>query len=198
MEHGYDNIIKPHDITLHGNTDDYDIVLRPLCDEDLPLLYKWGADPEVVYWSDTGNVNDFDEEMTRDIYGSVSQNGLCFIAEVNSQPIGNFWIQKMNIPEVSALYPNLDVRRIEAEIGEKNYWGRGIGSVIMRMLIKHTFCSERADVLHCIAADYNLRSQRLLLKHGFVLCSEDTVEDSLRAKKEYHYRLTREEYIKGV
>lgn len=119
------SIIKTHDVTLYGSTGDYDIILRPLDDGHLLLLYKWGADPEVVYWSDTGNVIDFDEESTRNIFRSVSQNGLCFIAEVNGQPIGNFWIQKMNIPEVSALYPGLDVRRIEAEIGEKDYWGGG-------------------------------------------------------------------------
>jgi len=189
------SIIKTHDVTLYGSTGDYKIVLRPLCDDDLPLLYKWGADPEVVYWSDTGNVNEFDEESVRDIYGSVSRNGLCFIAEVNGRPIGNFWLQKMNIPKVSALYPGLDVRRIEAEIGEKDYWGRGIGTAIVRMLIEYAFCVENADVLHCFAADYNLRSQKTLLKHGFVLCGEDEVEDSLRAKKEYHYRLTREAFF---
>ena len=189
------SIIKTHDITLYGSTGDCDIILRPLNDDHLPLLYKWGADPEVVYWSDTGNVNDFDEESTRSIYGSVSQNALCFIAEANGVLIGNFWIQKMNIPEVSAQYPGLDVRRIEAEIGEKEYWGRGIGTAIVRMLIEYTFCGENADVLHCFSADYNLRSQKTLLKHGFVLCGEDDVEESLRSKKEYHYRLTREDFI---
>ena len=190
------SIITTHNITLYGRTGEYEIILRPLCDDHLPLLYKWGADPEVVYWSDTGNVNEFDEESTRSIIGSVSKNALCFLAEVNGQPIGNFWLQKMNIPEVSALYPGFDVRRIEAEIGEKDYWGRGIGTEIIRILIDYAFNSENVDVLHCFAADYNLRSQKTLLKHGFVLCGEDEVEDSLRAKKEYHYRLTRDEFKK--
>ena len=141
-------IIKSHEITLYGGNE-IGIVLRPLCDDDLPLLYKWGADPEVVYWSDTGNVNDFDEESVRSIYGNVSKNGLCFIAEAEGYPIGNFWLQKMNIPEVSALYPGLDVRRIEAEIGEKEYWGLGIGTAILHMLIDYAFNGERVDVLHC-------------------------------------------------
>jgi RimJ/RimL family protein N-acetyltransferase len=188
------SIIKTHDVTLYGGND-VDMVLRPLCDDDLPLLYKWGADPEVVYWSDTGNVYDFDEESTRSIFGSVSKNALCFIAEANGQPIGNFWLQKMNIPEVSALYPGLDVRRIEAEIGEKEYWGRGIGSAVLGMLIDYAFYGENIDVLHCFAADYNLRSQKTLLKHGFILCGEEDVEESLRAKKEYHYRFTRQDFI---
>ena len=37
------------------------LVLRPLTDEHLPLLYKWNADPEVVYWSDDGNDDSFDQ-----------------------------------------------------------------------------------------------------------------------------------------
>jgi hypothetical protein len=54
------SIIQSHDITLYGGND-IGIILRPLCDDHLPLLYKWNADPEVVYWSDTGNVEVFEE-----------------------------------------------------------------------------------------------------------------------------------------
>jgi len=50
------NIIKTHDVTLYGGND-IDVVLRPLSDEHLPLLYKWCADPEVLYWTE-GGTND--------------------------------------------------------------------------------------------------------------------------------------------
>jgi len=190
------SIIKTHNITLYGNAGEYDIVLRPLCDDHLQFLYKWGADPKVVYWSDSGNAEVFDEEDVRNIIRNVSQNALCFLAEVNGVNIGNFWLQNMNISEVSALYPGLDVRRIDAEIGEKEYWGKGIGTEIIRMLIEFAFYGEDADVLHNFAADYNLRSQKILQNFGFEPCGEDIVEDSLRAKKEYHYRMTRECYSK--
>ena len=190
------SIIKSHDITLYGSAGEYDIILRPLCDDHLPLLYIWGADPEVVYWSDSGNVDVFIDEEVRDIIGSVSQNALCFLVEVNGVNIGNFWLQNMNIPEVSALYPGLDVRRIDAEIGEKEYWGKGIGTEIIRMLIEYAFYGENVDVLYNFTADYNLRSQKILLNFGFEPCGEDAVEDSLRAKKEFHYRITRECYSK--
>ena len=188
-------IITTHDVTLYGGND-VDIVLRPLCDAHLPLLYKWNADPEVVYWTDTGNADAFTEEDVRGIYASVSQNAICFLAEVNGRPIGDFWLQKMNIPEVSAQYPGFDVRRIEATIGEKTLWGKGIGSAVLGMLIDFAFNGENADLLYCFAADYNIRSQKTLLKQGFQLCGEeDAGEESLRAKKEYHYRLTRREYM---
>jgi hypothetical protein len=63
------------------------------------------------------------------------------------------------------------------------------------MLIDFAFCGEYVDMLYCLSADYNIRSQKTLLKHGFRLCGEnDAGEESLRAKVEYHYRLTRQEY----
>jgi len=186
------SIIKTHDITLYGGND-IDIVLRPLCDEHLPLLYKWNADPEVVYWADTGNVESFSEEDVRDIYSTI--NGFCFLAEADGVPIGDFWLQRMNVPDVSEKYPGRDLRRIEAFIGEKEYWGRGLGSTIVGMLIDFAFNGEHADMLYCFAADYNVRSQKMFLKLGFQPCGEsDAGEDSLRAKVEYHYRLTRQEF----
>ena len=43
------SIIKSHDIILYGSTGNYDIIMRPLCDEHLPFLYKWNVDPDVLY-----------------------------------------------------------------------------------------------------------------------------------------------------
>ncbi|HPK15742.1 MAG: hypothetical protein BWY35_00117 [Firmicutes bacterium ADurb.Bin248] len=189
------SLITTHDVTLYGGNG-VDLVLRPLCDGHLPLLYKWNADPEVVYWTDTGNAQVFSEEDIRGIYASISQNALCFLAEVDGRPVGDFWIQRMNVPEVSAKYPGLDVRRIEATIGERSSWGQGIGTAILGMLIDFAFCGEHVDMLYCFAADYNIRSQKSLLKQGFVPAGEsDADAGSLRAKKEYHYRLTRREFI---
>ena len=181
------SIMKTHDITLYGGTGEYNIILRPLGDEHLPLLYKWNADPEVVFWSDTGNADTFSEDDVRGIYESVSQNAFCFIAEVNEVPIGDFWLQRMNLTEITDKYPGLDVRRIEATIGEKALWGKGIGTAVLGMLIDFAFNGENVDLLYCFAADYNVRSQKTLLKQGFVLCGEeDAGAESLRAQKVYH------------
>lgn len=118
------NIIKSHDITLYGGSD-ISIVLRPLSDEHLPLLYKWCADPEVLYWTVGGTADtnlSYNAATVHHIYGGISQNALCFLIEVNSIPSGECWLQKMNLPEVKAMYPEtLDVRRIDMTIGEKAY-----------------------------------------------------------------------------
>ena len=189
------SIINSHDISLYGGNS-MDIVLSPLHDNHLPLLYRWNSDPEVVYWSDTGNTNQFSEEEVRGMYAYISANALCFLITVDGTPVGDLWLQKMNLPEISAKYPHMDVRRIDATIGEKTLWGKGIGTAALRMLIDFAFYGEHADILYCIAADYNLRSQKTLLKNGFILTDEkELLENSLRAKKEYHYVLSRQEFI---
>ena len=87
------SIIKTHDITLYGGCKD-DIVLRPLSDEHLPYLYKWNADPEVLYWSEIGTENpklSYGRETVQQIYGGVSQsqNAFCFLIEANARRLAS-------------------------------------------------------------------------------------------------------------
>ena len=96
------SIIKTHDVTLYGGNEE-DIVLRPLRDEHLPLLYRLNAAPEVLYWTEGGTADttlSYDEKVVEQIYGSVSQNAYCFLVEVGGVPVGECWLQKMNLPDV--------------------------------------------------------------------------------------------------
>lgn len=132
------------------------ILLRPLSDEYLPYVYKWNSDSEVLYWSEGEDVKSYPPEVVQQIYGGISQNNLCFVIEVNSEIIGECWLQKMNLPDVQKMYAdNIDVRRIDMLIGEKSYWGRGIGTLFVGMLAEYAFCVEKVDVLHCFCEDYN-------------------------------------------
>ncbi|NLI40546.1 MAG: GNAT family N-acetyltransferase [Caldisericales bacterium] len=193
------DIIKTHRITLFGKTDKYDIVLKPLNDEHLPLLYKWCADPEVLYWTEGGEDTDlsYDKETVHAIYGGVSQNAYCFLIEANGVPIGEGWLQKMNLPEILAMYPKtLDVRRIDMSIGEKDYWNQGIGSQFVRIMVEFAFASEHVDVLHCICGDYNKRSQHVFEKNGFTLMQMGKMLQPQEEQLECHYVLTAPEYFK--
>lgn len=49
------SINKTHGITLYGSTGDYDIILRPLCNDDLPLLYKWCIECSLTSLGSKGN-----------------------------------------------------------------------------------------------------------------------------------------------
>lgn len=191
------HIIRSHDVMLCSGGGP--VVLRPLSDEHLPLLYKWCADPEVLYWTEGGAAAkdlSYGPDTVHQIYGGVSQNAFCFLIEYGGVPVGECWLQRMNLPEVKKQYPDsLDVRRIDISIGEKAYWGRGIGTQCIGMLAEFAFCGEHVDVLHCFCEDYNVRSCRMWEKHGFTRVLEEPIPDSWKGKLQYHYRLTRREFI---
>lgn len=55
------------------------------------------------------------------MYRSVSQNAYCFIIEYDSDPIGECWLQKMNLKRIINKFPDCDCRRIDIMIGEKEF-----------------------------------------------------------------------------
>ena len=192
------SIIKTHEITLCSSNEQYQIVLRPLSDEYLPYLYKWNSDPDVLYWTEGEDVEAYPPEVVHQIYGEISQNSLCFVIEVNGEIIGECWLQKMNLPAVREMYASdIDVRRIDMSIGEKSYWGKGIGTLFIGMLVKYAFECEHVDVLHCFCEDYNIRSRRVWEKNGFQLVLTEKIPQPHKGKLQYHWRLTNNEYEEG-
>lgn len=137
-----------------------------------------------------------DAETVHDIYGRTSQTAFCFLIEFNGTPIGECWLQRMNIPEVKAMYDNtLDVRRIDMAVFEKDHWNRGIGTQLITMLVDFAFGDEHADVLHVIVGDYNLRSIRTFEKNGFVEVARIPTNEAAKQSEEIHLALTCEEYF---
>lgn len=193
------SVIKTHDITLYGGNN-ISIVLRPLCDDHLPYLYKWCGDSEVLYWTEGGTADidlSYGPDTVHQIYGGVSQDAFCFLVEADGVPIGECWLQKMNLPDVKAMYSKtLDVRRIDMSIGEKAYWGKGIGTQFIGMMVDFAFCGEHVDVLHCFCEDYNVRSRRMWEKHGFTQVLAEPLPQPQKGQVQYHYKLTREEFIR--
>jgi len=195
------SIIKEHNLTLYGALRENTITLHPLCDDHLPLLYKWNTDPEVLYWNEgpDADPNDNNNEAVQSIYKDTSNAGYCFLIEIDGIAIGECLLCKMNVDYILEKYhASTDVRRIDILIGEKSYWNMGVGTAIVQMLIDFAFNTEKADVVYGITGDYNKRSGRVFEKNGFCLFGEcptdnDPEEDSL----ELHYRLTRDEYEKS-
>ena len=189
------SIIREHKVTLQKEYPEYTIVLRPTYDFDIPLLMELNSDPRAIYWS-SGETEPYDEETVKAIWGMVSQNAYCFIIEVDNVPVGDCWLQKMNLPDVQKLYDSaLDVRRIDMSIGRVDYWGKGIGTRLVSMLTQLAFEKEGVDVMHCICNDDNIRSNRVWQKLGYQIAVQTPREEG---GFENHYRLTKKEYFSPI
>jgi len=184
-------IIKTHDITLTQG----DIILRPLCDDHIPLLLKWGQDMDVQYWVDGPDAEPLTPESIGVIWGQVSQSGLCFLIEHKGHPIGECWLQEMHEKQrkINLIEEPLefDVRRIDMSIGEKTHWGQGVGGAMISMLVQFAFEEQNVDVLYGLTFDYNKRSQRVFEKNGFQFVEQHQEGEQMMAK----HRLTRQEYV---
>lgn len=120
----------------------------------------WYQDPEVLILVD-GNPEPYAMEKLRRMYEYLDSQGECYFIEVKTgdsfRPVGDvtFWQEDMPIV-----------------IGEKIFWGHGIGTRVIQALI------QRGKELgfDCLMVDEiyheNQRSQRMFVKCGFQLCQE--------------------------
>ncbi|MBN1248857.1 MAG: GNAT family N-acetyltransferase [Anaerolineae bacterium] len=73
------------------------MVLRPLTEQDWDLLLRWNSDPEVLYDAEDDDVSAYTLEEIQGIYRGVSQTAFCFVIEAGGTPIGECWLQQMNL-----------------------------------------------------------------------------------------------------
>jgi RimJ/RimL family protein N-acetyltransferase len=171
--------LRTHDITLR----DGDLVLRPMTEADWDILLTWNNDPEVLYYAESDDVTSRTLEDMRGIYCAVSQTGFCFMIELDRQPIGECWLQRMNLERIARKYPGADCRRIDLMIGAKASWGRGYGTRVIVLLTRFAFEHEHADyVFGCDVADYNLGSQKVFQKAGYQLDGRCEQPDGSKAR----------------
>lgn len=189
-EPGPDRII-PHDVTLKGGR----VILRPLTEQDWPVLAKWGRDPEVLYFTEGDDVASYSLEDIQGIFRTTSQNAFCFIIEHGGKPIGEGWLQRMNIPEILERYPGKGLRRIDLSIGEKELWGKGLGGEAIALLTRFGFEKEKADGIFGLVGGHNRRSARAFMKQGYRV-ARVTSDPYPASKSRFDYELVlwREEW----
>jgi RimJ/RimL family protein N-acetyltransferase len=184
--------LRNHGIRLTNGS----LVLRPIAEADWPILLPWHSDPEVLYFSEGNHATSRSLEEMQHIYRSVSQAAFVFIAELHGRPIGDAWLQKMNLPRVLGRYPTgQDLRRIDLEIGEKTLWGQGWGTHIIALLVRFGFDMAHADAIFgCDIGDCNPRSRRAFEKNGFLVDQTIPQDPGRKAREVYDMVLTRSRY----
>jgi RimJ/RimL family protein N-acetyltransferase len=183
--------LRQHDIILNGQQ----LVLRPMTEHDWDILLVWNNDPDVLYYVESDTVSSRTFEEIQALYRSVSQHAFCFIIESKGQQIGECWLQKLNLDRLLQKYPNADCRRIDLMIGERELWGRGIGTEVIRLLTTFAFEHEQADfVFGCEVADYNLASQKAFQKVGYQLSKNIQQASGAKARYCVDFVLSREDF----
>lgn len=190
--------LKEHRTTLRGKmAQGQSIELRPMTEGDWNILARWNNDPDVLYYSEGDDVTSRKLEEVQDIYRSVSHQAFCFIIELDEKPIGEGWLQRMNLKRIVQRYPDLDCRRIDLMIGEKEYWGKGFGAQTIRLLTEFGFLEQGADMIFgCDIADYNLRSLGAFHKVGYETVARIQQPADRKANYAQDVALTREGFLK--
>jgi RimJ/RimL family protein N-acetyltransferase len=180
--------LRAHDVTLTGER----VVLRPMTERDWPLVEAINNDPEVGYFAEEDDWRPYTLERLQTIYRAISRQALMFVIEHRGRPIGECWLQRMNVPRILEERPGQDVRRIDLAIGLKHLWGQGLGSETIRLLVVHAFEQEGVGALVCFCGGHNPRSRRAFEKAGFAVLR--TVPGNAKSGVGYDLLLTREDY----
>ena len=156
--------LRTHDVTLGEGP----VTLRPLTEDDWDLVVGWWNDPDIASYADA-EPSVYSHTQVQEIVRGISDSAYCFVIEFKGRPVGECWLQEMNVQRILDRNPGLDCRRVPLEI-EKDYWGRGIGTAAIRLLVEFGFETEGAEAIFAMdVADYNPGSRRAFEKAGFEL-----------------------------
>ncbi len=159
--------LRVHDVTLRGPR----LVLRPLTENDWAPLLVWNNDPEVLQGSEGDDVQSRTLDEVQRIWRAISVNAHCFLMELNGKPIGECWLQRMNLQRLVARHPGEDVRRIDIAIGVPALWGQGLGREAVGLLLDFGFRREGVDVIYACVDSANVRSRRMFESLGFAVAA---------------------------
>lgn len=144
----------------------YNVLIRPLKEEDALISYRWRNDPDV--WRYTGHKPDqyitegIEQEWIRKALKDY--NSYRFAILVNNEYIGNIQITNIN-PKEDGEY--------HIFIGEKKFWRRGIATLASQQLIRFAFERLSLKKLYLYVNVHNQAAIGLYQKFGFVTVSDE-------------------------
>lgn len=144
------------------------------CLGDYTLVSRWLSDPKVLKYYE-GRDNAFDLEKTikkfrRKIVECADQ--IPCIMEYEEKAIGYLQYYKADLEEYASLGKvNLDEYlrpyALDLFIGESDYWDKGLGSKIIKLMLKHIFKVEWGDSVFIDPQTWNVRAIKCYEKSGF-------------------------------
>lgn len=144
--------------------------LRELEEEDAPLLVRWLSDPQVLMYYE-GRDRPHDLALVRQHFYEDRGELVAGIIQHEERDIGYLQFYPIEEEERS-LYgyddPQEVIYGLDQFIGEVDCWNRGIGSALIRMMIRFLTVERGADRLVMDPQAWNERAIRVYEKCGFV------------------------------
>jgi aminoglycoside 6'-N-acetyltransferase len=172
---------------------DGDLWLRPLREDDLPLLARWRNEPHVrAWWEMDGDpvpftLEDARKEHEEDLAADPSTTGAIIVVE--HRPVGYVqWYPWAEYPEAAremAIAFEPGAFGLDIFIGEPDVVGVGVGSRAVDLVCRTVFEERAATSVALLTALGNVHAQRAYERAGFrkVLTALDTdVKDGARVE----------------
>lgn len=138
-------------------------IMRPLSAADIPILQVWANDPEVrkfvslKYPAMETTEKNWIESLVSD--HSALRNIVLMIETLDGVRIGTMGLHRINLVHRTAVTGAL--------MGEKSYWGKGIGSITKMHFLYYAFEQLNLNKIHSVVYANNERSIRYSLRCGY-------------------------------
>lgn len=139
------------------------IRLRTLEPFDAEAMWRWANDPEVVRWMDEGYTRSLDQarrrlaELPQNAYGNV----LLGVEVLTDGAL-------IGVVRLRDAEPELGIAELDIHLGEKDYWGRGLGTDTMRTICRYGFDRMRLHKIMLTVVTENESAHHIYKKVGFV------------------------------
>lgn len=138
-----------------------------MTEEDWAVIAAWNNDPAVLWFTGNGGVTERSLDELQQIHRDVSRTADLFVFELDGVPVGDGWVQQMNLDRIRRAFPDRRLARVDLQLSPAK-WGEGIGTRAVRLLTGHAFDLDHDLVFACDIADFNDRSRRAFLRCGYV------------------------------
>jgi len=145
------------------------LVVRELELSDKYLLAKWLSDPEILRYYE-GRDNPFDVKKVEEEFFEEEDDATRCLIEFDGEPIG--YIQFYEVDEEEKLtYVYGDsmelIYGMDQFIGESDYWNKGVGTLLVRSMVRYLIEERGADFIVMDPQTWNERAIRCYEKCGF-------------------------------
>ncbi|HLO04837.1 MAG TPA: GNAT family protein [Symbiobacteriaceae bacterium] len=140
---------------------------RPVTLQDVPALYGFRTDEEVLYWGAGGygdalpTMSEFEEQVRSQ---RATDGRRLFAIEAEAEG-GHTLIGSITFRGLDRISRRATIGMM---IGDKRYWGRGYGTAVVRQFVRFLFTSYNLHRIDIDTFSDNERAIRCYKKCGFV------------------------------